>query len=181
MIESHLAKYRSLMPSLAVLFHLLEVIDGKAAGPVGVDSAQLAIAWCDYLEAHARRVYACVSDPDLEPARVLSERIKGGELSSPFSYRDVYRRGWSSLDTPEAVRRAVALLEDRGWVHVVGDSLTGGAPREDVYLHPKLPTRPPKDPEMPTPEGPTKPTKATQRRSGSPSGGFVSASGLDIL
>ena len=44
-LVSHLAKYRSLMPSLAVLFHLA---DGDA-GTVSLRHAQQAAAWCEYL------------------------------------------------------------------------------------------------------------------------------------
>jgi hypothetical protein len=48
-IEAHLAKYRSLIPSLALLIHLA---DG-GENPVGVDALERACAWGDYLESHA--------------------------------------------------------------------------------------------------------------------------------
>jgi putative DNA primase/helicase len=51
MIESHLARFRSLMPSLALLFHLIDVANGAPPGPVGIRAARLAVAWCRYLEA----------------------------------------------------------------------------------------------------------------------------------
>ncbi len=35
LVESHLSKYRSLMPSLALLFHLIDVADGAGVSPVG--------------------------------------------------------------------------------------------------------------------------------------------------
>ena len=69
LVESHLAKYRSLMPSLALLFHLVDVVDGAPSGPVSAEAARLAAAWCDFLEEHARRVYDCVTTPDLEAPR----------------------------------------------------------------------------------------------------------------
>lgn len=106
LIESHLAKYRSLMPSLAELFHLIAVVDGAGPGPVSIEAAGLAVAWCDQMEAHARRIYAFASEPDLEAARALANQIKAGALPSPFQARDAYRKGWARLDTPEAVRRA---------------------------------------------------------------------------
>ncbi len=141
LIESHLAKYRSLMPSLAGLFHLFSVADGAGVSPVTLRAAELAVRWCDHLEAHARRIYACVADPDLEPALALSARIKAGALPSPFTYRDVYRRCWSGLDNPEATRRAVAALEGLDWFRTVETPNTGGAPRVDIYIHPKLPRK----------------------------------------
>src|SRR5208337_3331522 len=57
-MESHLAKYRSLMPSLALIFHLVEVADGtESEGPVSERAAIMAVTWCEYLETHAWRVY----------------------------------------------------------------------------------------------------------------------------
>jgi putative DNA primase/helicase len=143
LIESHLAKYRKLMPSLALLFHLADIADGRGSGPVSLENAELAVKWCDLLEAHARRIYSCVVEPDLESARTLAEKIKAGALSSPFQVRDVYRRGWSGLDDPHSARRAVGILQDLGWLRIVDVPQTGGAPREDVYIHPKLPRKPP--------------------------------------
>jgi putative DNA primase/helicase len=46
-LVSHLAKYRSLMPSLALLF---ELADGETeTKTVSLQHAQQAAAWCDYL------------------------------------------------------------------------------------------------------------------------------------
>jgi len=59
---SHLAKYRSLVPSLALICHLIECVDGTARGPVSGVATAKAVAWGAYLEAHARRLYASVMD-----------------------------------------------------------------------------------------------------------------------
>src|SRR4029453_1559051 len=59
---SHLAKYRSLMPSLALILHLIDGVDAGVGGPVSGAAAERAAAWCRYLEAHARRLYATVTD-----------------------------------------------------------------------------------------------------------------------
>jgi len=143
LVESHLAKYRSLMPSLALLFHLVEVAVGWGVVPVTIRSATRAVAWCEYLEAHARRLYSCASQPALDAAGALAERIKQGALPSPFTHRDVYRRCWSGLDDAESVRRAVAVLEELGWLRSIEVRDTGGAPRVDVHVHPKLPRKAP--------------------------------------
>ncbi len=126
------------MPSLALLFHLIEIADGRTSGPVSLESAQLAAAWCDYLEAHARRIYSILDEGDNEAARALGERIKKGDLPSPFALRDVYRKGWSLLSTTDDVGRAVAILEGLGWLQGVETHKTGGAPRTDIYIHPSL-------------------------------------------
>ena len=58
-LVQHLAKYRKLYPTLALLFHLLDVVSGASApGPITPEATQLAGQWCDYFAAHARRLYA---------------------------------------------------------------------------------------------------------------------------
>ncbi|MBK7644376.1 MAG: DUF3987 domain-containing protein [Planctomycetes bacterium] len=58
--ESLLAKYRKLVPALALIFHLA---DGNT-GPVGLESLDRAIKASEYLKSHARRVYAVTRSPD---------------------------------------------------------------------------------------------------------------------
>jgi len=94
-LEAHLSKYRSLMPSLALPFHLLEVVDGVAEGAVSQRAAATAAAWCDFLEAHARRIYQGVTQHALFAAKRLSERITASALPSPFTAGAVLRKGWS--------------------------------------------------------------------------------------
>ena len=137
LIESHLAKYRSLMPSLALLFHLVEVAGGEASGPVSLRSAGMAAAWCDYLEAHARRIYQCGLDGDAEPARRLAARIRKGSVETPFSARVVVQHGWSGLDTTEDVDRAVATLARHDWVRAV-EVPTRGRPKTLIFINPRV-------------------------------------------
>jgi putative DNA primase/helicase len=139
-MECHLSKYRSLMPSLALLFHLIEVQGGRASGPVSLRSAEAAAAWCELLEAHARRLYQAAFEGDPEPATRLGERIRSGCLPNPFRARDVVRKCWSGLDTESAVERALLLLEDRHWVMArqVPPGERGGRPTVDYWIHPEL-------------------------------------------
>ena len=96
-IEEHLGKYRSLMPSMALIHHLLDVADGKAFGPVSLASAKLAAESCDYLESHARRIYYLAGNIAQRAAGNLSRKIKQGALNDGFTARDVYRKCWSLL------------------------------------------------------------------------------------
>ena len=132
---THLAKYRSLMPSLALLFHLLDDV----TGPVSLYAAKLAADWCVFLEAHARRVYQSAMDGDPEAAQRLAERIKQS-LSNPFTPREVMRKGWSGLSTVEEVDRAIGLLEEKGWVKTVEvpSGSQGGRPSTHVWINPDL-------------------------------------------
>jgi putative DNA primase/helicase len=143
MLTAHLAKYRSLMPSLALLFHLIEIANGREAGALPLQSAQMAAAWCDFLEQHARRIFHSATDGDLEGARTLETRIRAG-LPNPFKISDIAKKGWANLGTTEEIERAVAILEDKNRVLLVeepADSETGkkgGRPQRKVYVHPKI-------------------------------------------
>lgn len=137
---SHLSKYRSLMPSLALLFHLAEGGRGGNADAVWLDSARRAAAWCEYLESHARRVYSCIVTPQLRAARELADKIKRRKVGADgfFSCRDVYLKGWSGLDSPEAVKQAAEILQDAGWVRdLAGESGPfGGRPSNRYQVNP---------------------------------------------
>jgi len=137
---SHLSKYRSLMPSLALLFHLAETAGSSNAGTVSLASAKRAAAWCEYLESHARRVYSCIVTPQLRAARELADKIKRRRVGAEgfFSCRDVYLKGWSGLDSPEAVKQASEVLQDAGWVRdLSGESGPfGGRPSNRYEVNP---------------------------------------------
>lgn len=136
--ESHLAKYRSLMPSLALLFHLIEVVDGGEAGAgVSLGAARLAASWCDYLAIHAERVYA--SETPLSAAGALARHIERGDIHDGDDVRTIYRHGWSRLDTAERATEAVRILETLGWLRLVEPPNTGGRPASPtIELHPDL-------------------------------------------
>lgn len=113
---SHLSKFRSLMPSLALLFELAD--SAATTNVVSFRHAQQAAAWCSYLESHANRVYAAVTTPQIHAAQQLADKIKQRKVGGEgfFSCRDVYLKCWSGLDTPEFVKQAAEVLEDAHWV-----------------------------------------------------------------
>ena len=129
-LESHLAKYRSLAPSLALLFHLADI----GGGPVGKPSLLRALAWCEYLESHARRIYAPALAPDLFAARELDRRLLS--LPDPFTAKDIYKNCWRGLDH-EGTAAALATLEDFGRVR--GEKSQGpGRPTTRYRVNPAL-------------------------------------------
>ncbi len=134
--ESVLAKYRSLMPSLSLLFHLVEWADGQTTGDgISKESAAQAAAWCDFLEAHALKIYAGAIHPDVESAHALAKRIETGEVRDGDTIKDIYRHGWSLLSSRSDVVGAIGVLEDCHWLRVqkLGDQ---GRPSEVIRLHP---------------------------------------------
>lgn len=139
--ESHLSKYRSLMPSLALLFHLVEVVAGSTEPQAGVSlhTAGLAAAWCEFLELHARKIYSVELEPERAAARAIAARIKAGAVEHGSTVRDVYRSQWADLKTPEVVGTGLELLERLGWLRVVPEDRSGPGRRSNLLeLHPDL-------------------------------------------
>lgn len=123
-IVSHLSKYRKLIPSLALINHLCDVRDG---GAVTAAALLRAIAFSEYLESHARRIYSHATRPDIDAAKALLKRLAGGKLATPFKTRDVYVKGWTGLETPQKAQAAIDLL--REYSHLTEYELeTGGRP-----------------------------------------------------
>jgi hypothetical protein len=132
-LESHLAKYRSLVPSLALLIHLA---DGTR-GPVGEQAARTAIAWADYLESHARRIYAIAINSAAIAGKALAQHVEKGDLKDGFTLREVYRKHWTGLSEKQAVEQAVDLLLDLGWLEEAVQE-TGGKPKTHYRINPAL-------------------------------------------
>ena len=132
--ESHLSKFRSLLPSLALISHL---IDGHT-GPVGEEAWLRAEAWAEFLETHARRIYDGFLRPHVTPTHALAAKVLAGALPNPFKLKDVYRPQWSGLTTKAEAALAVETLVDAGWL--AGEDVIGtiGRPPGAVYhINPK--------------------------------------------
>jgi len=129
-MESHLVKYHSLMPSLALIFQIVE--DRGQSVAVGEDAAVRAAAWCRYLETHARRVYSLIDDP-FDGARVLAERLV--RLPNPFKAKQVTDKGWTALKSTEQVHVALSELVDRNFLAEVVEQ-TGGRPSIEYCINP---------------------------------------------
>lgn len=104
------------MPSLALIFHLINIADGQPGGPVSSLAAQQAAAWCEYLESHARRIYGLVADVSIRAAAELARKIQKGTLQDGFTVRDIYRNEWHLLDKKELVEAACSELMEAGWL-----------------------------------------------------------------
>jgi hypothetical protein len=139
MVE-HFGKFRSLMPSLALIFHCIDLADGKAQGNVSGKNAQLAVAWCDYLETHARRIYAMAESPEHAAAVRLANKIKAKALPNPFTSKMVYDKGWHGLKDKQEVEAACNILIDENWLMMQRKPkpLTGRPPAPDYHINPLL-------------------------------------------
>ena len=134
--EAHLAKYRKLVPALALIFHL----SNRKLGPVSHEALTQALGWAEYLEQHARRIYSPQSQCDLSSAKELAKHLKRGELDPQFSLRELYRKGWSELDTREHAANACEVLCEMGWLRQAEAILaeTGRPPSPAFEINPKL-------------------------------------------
>jgi Protein of unknown function (DUF3987) len=137
--RSHVAKYRSLMPSLAVIGHLIDGVAGGPPGPVSGAAAARAVAWCAYLQGHARRLYASVTDRAQVAAALLAAQLTHGRLPSPFTARDVYRNEWTGLTEPRVVQGALEGLAELGWLRAEAVRIPdGGRPSVRFHINPRV-------------------------------------------
>jgi len=115
----HLAKYRSLVPSLALIHHLADRAQSGEANmlkSVGADALQAALGWVRYLESHARRIYGMALAEDATAARLIAGKLQTGAIADNFTARDIYNRQWAGLTDREGVETGLQLLEELGWV-----------------------------------------------------------------
>lgn len=146
LVTEHLAKYRSLMPSLALIFHLLElaevgVKDENEPAAVSEAAAHLAWLWCDYLESHARRVYALsTKSNDQQAAYLLSRKIGAGQLPDGFTARDIIRKSWAGLTERETIDHALRELVASNWIKPINveTSQRGGRPAVRYRINPMI-------------------------------------------
>jgi putative DNA primase/helicase len=144
-IVSHLAKYRKLIPALALIFALIDTPDSGGI----VHEAELirALAMGDYLRSHANRLYAAAVIPETTNAATLLAKIKCGKLAdrdgvTPVSFtpRLAALKHWTGLATPDAVRKAADVLVGYDWLRreVTPSGATGGRPSDRYTINPVL-------------------------------------------
>jgi putative DNA primase/helicase len=135
-LESHFAKYRKTVPALALILHLAE----GDKGPVTLQATMRALAWAEYLEAHAMRCYGATVAAELRAARRIVARIKKGELVDGFKAREIDRAQWSELTDRDTVRAALGLLVAHGYLAEVElpSTAAGGRPTLAYLIHPTL-------------------------------------------
>ena len=116
--ESHLSKYRSLLPSLAAIFEVAECLANKQkVKTIQTPSLEKALKWVQYLEQHALKVYRddlCVMQ---NSALALGKKIIEGVIRDGDSVRSIYRHHWAGLSSPEQVQKALQRLEECSWAY----------------------------------------------------------------
>lgn len=131
---SHLAKYRSLMPALALVCHLADAV-GNENEPVSAAAAERAMKWCDFLDAHAERVYSLVNDGAWLDAELV-RRIEVGKLAGTVKLRDI-QRTLSDEVKADDVAASCEVLEEHGWLRLVKVQPKTGRPSLIVHVNPR--------------------------------------------
>ncbi len=140
LMAEHFGKFRSLMPSLALIFHCIDLAGGRVSGAISQRAALLAVAWCDYLETHARRIYAMSESLGHGAAVNLADKIKAGALPNPFTARDVYKKGWYGLAETKDAETACGVLVEENWLRrqQPEKAAVGRQPLADFYINPAV-------------------------------------------
>lgn len=141
-IESHFSKYKSLMPSLALIFQLIEEAANKTEGmenpcQISLVNAELAAQWCQFLTEHAKRIYGLGISGTAIHAKTLAKHLQAGDLQDGFTARELYFKGWAGLSTAKAVERPLEMLESLGWIQSV-QLETGGKPKTVFLINPRI-------------------------------------------
>lgn len=135
-MEAHLGKYRKLVPALAVLIHAAEI----TGGDVSLSALDRALSWAHYLEAHAARVFASGSVAEGTAVQTLLKKLLDGGTGLPevFRARDVRRKGWTGLTSPDDAESACELLAEHRWLiaTVKPPSSFGGRPTTIYHINP---------------------------------------------
>jgi hypothetical protein len=135
LLQEHFGKYRSLMPKLALIFH---VVEGEG-GNVSASCARKAAAWCAYLESHARRIYSLGRHAEMDAALVVIRKLNRGELVDGFTVRDVRQKGWSLLRDTQTIESTLELLANAGWIHPQPIDITSiGRPTTRYNVNPLI-------------------------------------------
>jgi putative DNA primase/helicase len=133
-IASHLSKYQSLMPSLALIINEIDVGHGES---VTLESTDKAIGWCVYLESHMHRIYDSALDRAVDDAGLILKRAK--DLSPGFNASDIKRKNWAGLNTVSLITQALDELVDCNYLrHLNTRTGMSGRPSVSYYWNPSV-------------------------------------------
>jgi putative DNA primase/helicase len=128
---SHVAKYRSLMPSLALIFHLLDCVSNRQSKRCQFSQRAKSSSLVQ-LSASARRKNLPNSDAigiRHSPRNSQENPIEG--FRREFTARDIYGKHWSKLSKPKDVQNGLEILVEYGYLRAV--TINDGHRPKTVY------------------------------------------------
>ena len=134
-LMSHLSKFRSLIPALALLLHLAS----EDTGRVSKSALLAAIGWGEVLRSHCNRIYAQTgSNKSISAAREIARHIKSGKLPSEFTARFIKRKEWRGVHQ-SLVDPALRELELLNWLmSETTRNKKGGRAHTKYIVNPKI-------------------------------------------
>jgi len=134
-LEAHLAKYRKLVPALALINHLVD----NGQNEISQQAMRKALAFSKYLETHARRLYGATSEPERAAAQAILTKIHEGELHNGFTAREVHQHDWSCLTDRDQVQAGLNLLVQLHYLAAssAATSERGGRPTTTYTVNPR--------------------------------------------
>ncbi len=152
-IAEHMMKYPKTIPSLALIFHIVDCIEHQAnLGRIGMNALNAALKWHSMLETHMLRIYSLVIDSANIKAAYLSEKLlnmaknstdKTDEtlwINGGFTARQLIRKGWKGLTDSDDVLNALEVLLEQKWLdsQEVPSTGRGGRPTECYFINPRI-------------------------------------------
>ena len=134
-LEAHLAKYRKLVPALA----LINLLVDNGHDEISQQAMRKALAFSKYLETHARRLYGATNEPERAAARAILTKLRAGELCDGFTAREVHQHDWSGLTDREQVQDGLDLLVELHYLSAssVSTFRRGGRPTTTYTANPR--------------------------------------------
>lgn len=124
--------------AIALIFHTLENINRDYfPDEITNETALRAMAYTQVLISHARRVFALGEKQIFSLAQTLLGKIKKGNLEQGFTGREVARKQWCGLKTPDTIKDVLGLLVDYGYLKEL-QTQGEGRPTTKYFIHPSL-------------------------------------------
>lgn len=142
-VANHLAKFSSMVASLALVGHLIDCValdqrgalDPQRTAGVSGPAFERAVGWAVYLEEHARRMYECVTNAGRIATALLAAKIRVGRIASPFTVNQVVHKDWSGLSEPAVIEAGLERLEELRWLRREERLPTPKGGRYSVLFH----------------------------------------------
>ena len=98
-----------------------------------------ALAFSQYLETHARRLYGASNEPERAAAQAILTKIREGELQDGFTAREVHQHDWPGLTDREQVQAGLNLLVELHYLAAssAATSERGGRPTTIYTVNPR--------------------------------------------
>jgi Protein of unknown function (DUF3987) len=134
-LEAHLAKYRKLVPALALINHLVD----NGQSEISQQAMRKALAFSKYLESHARRLYGATNETERAAAQAILTKMRAGDLQDGFTVREVHQHDWSGLTDREQVQAGLNLLVELHYLAAssAATSERGGRPTITYMVNPR--------------------------------------------